>query len=136
LIRPPGKILALIIIICILGVGIVTANARGMAGCCAQPASGNLHSGPKPNGHVLVSGCCAILKNSPCYLMSDLALEVRVSAISSVPRAENSASVGLAATEAGGFFFPDSPRYTADSSRIFATGRSVPLYLRNLSLLI
>jgi hypothetical protein len=136
LIRLPSKKLALIIIICILAVGTVTANVHGMTGCCVQADSRDLRSGAEPNGHVLVSGCCASLKNSPCYLMSDLALEARVSAISSVPRAENSASVGLAATEAGGFFFPDSPRYTADFSRIFATGRSVPLYLRNLSLLI
>ena len=136
MIRPPGKILALIIMICVLAVGTVTANAHSMSGCCVQAESRDLRSGPDLDGNVLVSGCYAILKNSPCYLMSDLALEVRVSAISSVPRAENSASVDLAASAAGGFFLPDSPRYTADSARILATDRSVPLYLRNLSLLI
>ncbi len=136
MIRPPGKILALIIMICVLAVGTVTANAYSMSGCCVQADSQDLRSERELDGHVLVSGCCAILKNSPCYLMSDLAPDVRVSAISSVPRAENSALVDLAATAAGGFFFPGSPRYTADSSRILATDRSVPLYLRNLSLLI
>lgn len=136
MIRLPSKKLALIIIICILAVGTVTANVHGMIGCCVQADSRDLRSGPEFDGHVLVSGCCASLKNSPCYLMSDLALEVRVSAISSVPSAENTTSVDLAATATGGFFFPDSPRYTADSSRILATDRSVPLYLRNLSLLI
>ncbi len=136
MIRPSGKILALIIIICILGVGTVTANARSMSGCCVQADSRDLRSGPEFDGHVLTSGCCATLKNSPCYLMSDLALEVRVSAISSSPSAENTTSVDLAASALGGLFLPDSPRYTADPSGVLTTDQSVPLYLRNLSLLI
>lgn len=136
MIRPAGKILALIIMICLLAVGTVTANAYSMSGCCVQADSRDLRSGPELDGHVLTSGCCAILKNSPCYLMSGLALEVWVSAVFSSPSAEKTATVDLAASALGGFFFPDSPRYTADSSRILATDRSVPLYLRNLSLLI
>ncbi len=136
MIRLPSKKLALIIIICILAVGTVTANVHGMIGCCVQADSRDLRSGAEPNGHVLVSGCCASLKNSPCYLMSDLALEVRVSAISSSPSAENTTTVNLAASAPGGLFLPDSPRYTADPSGVLTTDQSVPLYLRNLSLLI
>jgi hypothetical protein len=68
--------------------------------------------------------------------MSDLAPEVWVSAVSSSPSEEKTATVNLAASAIGGFFLPDSPRYTADPKGVVTTDQSVPLYLRNLSLLI
>ena len=131
-----GKTLALVAIICMLAIGIVPANAECTLACCGQSDSQGVHTGPGASGQPVFPDCSTSLENSPCYLPSDLAFETRQPAILSTPRGKTSTRINLATAAATGFLPLHSHRHFVSPPRLLTTALNVPLYLRNLSLLI
>jgi hypothetical protein len=80
--------------------------------------------------------CSTSLENSSCYLPSDLPFETRQPAILSMPRGKTSTRINLATAAATGFLPIHSHRHFVSPPGLLTTALNVPLYLRNLSLLI
>ncbi len=131
-----GKTLALAAIICMLAIAIVPANAYCTLACCGQSDSQDLHTGPGASGQPTFPSCSVSLENSSCNLLSDLAFEVRQPAILSMPWGKTSTRINLAAARATAVLAVSSHRHFISPPRLLTPALNVPLYLRNLSLLI
>lgn len=131
-----GKTLALIAIICMLAIAIVPANAACTLACCGQSDIQGLHTGPGASGQPTFPSCSVSLENSSCYLVSDIAFEVRQPAILSMTWGKTSTRINLAAARATAFLPLHSHRHFVSPPRLLTPALNVPLYLRNLSLLI
>ncbi|UCG14257.1 MAG: hypothetical protein JSU72_07295 [Deltaproteobacteria bacterium] len=133
--RNPGKILALIVGFCALA-GWFTPAAADCAVACDQQYMRSSNTGPKVHNHDLLVGCCTGHDSSTCHLKPALALKVRQSAFSVMPRQDGFRVLDPFFAKTGSSFLARLFSQVVDPSRSDTTATTVPIYLQNLSLLI
>ena len=131
-----GKILTLVIAICLLSVGIAPANPSCNAECCVKPKSNGLHSKVNIPAADLLSDCCSALETAPCPHMLESSPEIKEYAIAAPVVEVNPARVNLAASVNSALFTSQPHFHLAASMSPNIRGPSVPLYLQTRTLLI
>ena len=131
-----GKILTLVIAICLLSVGIAPANPSCNAECCVKPKSNGLHSKVNIPAADLLSDCCSALETAPCPHMLESSPEIKEYAIAAPVVEVNPARVHLAASVNSALFTSQPHFHLAASMSPLIRGPSVPLYLQTRTLLI
>ena len=131
-----GKILTLVIAICLLSVGIAPANPSCNAECCVKPKSNGLHSKVNIPAADLLSDCCSDLETAPCPHMLESSPESKEYAIAAPAVEVNPARVNLAASVSSALFSSQPHFHLTASMSPLIRGPSVPLYLQTRTLLI
>jgi hypothetical protein len=129
------KTFALVITLCMLSVGMTPAKSSCSANCCAQFKYHGSHSMAESTPVGLHLDCCSGSETAPCPHMLESANEIDPYAISAASAEVNPVTVKLGAVSADTLIRPPS-HHVAASVGPPIRGPSVPLFLRNLSLLI
>ena len=131
-----GKIVTIIIAVCLPTAGLAPANPRCTAKCCVEAKINGYHSMVQSPPADLVADCCSGVETVPCPRTLESGSKFKDYALSAVAPDSRSATVKIAVSSNNRFILPRSSTLLAPLRSPQIRGPGVPIYLLTETFLI